>query len=365
MARTAVLLAACLLAAACEGDPTGPGAEAPRRYTVVRIDLPAGAVSAGMSPMAMNEAGQVLLGASYLGREFALWSGGSATIFPAPYVAIATGLNDAGQVVGCTGNVFGEGEQRPLLGEAGRLWYLVGAGLERACARDISNEGIVVGEARQGQGSRAFVLQGGRLTFVSVPGDTAAQGVAVNGRGHVAVNGSRTQVDGLAVSSASRAYLWRGGELVPLGYLEYDAAGPGQVADVSRFSHTAVDLNDRDEVVGSSWGMVCTADLYACHSRSRAFLWRNGKMTDLGWEHDAHNSRAVAINRWGHVLVQVSVGFTPATFLWSDGRLLDLNAAIAETGWTLVNAVDLNDAGQVLGIARRDDATAVVRLDPA
>ncbi|HEX2188138.1 MAG TPA: hypothetical protein VHG51_04535 [Longimicrobiaceae bacterium] len=365
--RFLALAAVCLLAAACDEGPTGPGGgEVPRRYAVVPIELPDGLPAAAMGPAGMNAAGQVVLGTFYLGRTFALWSGGGVTTFAAPYTAFATGLNDVGQVVGCTGSVFGEGEQRPLLGEAGRLWYLAGAGLERACAHDINNDGVVVGESRGTAGSRAFVLADGRVAFVSVPGDTAAVGVAVNGPGHVAVNSSRTLRKGFYVSSLAQASLWRDGELVPLGRLDWSPAGAGQVADLAEFSHTAVDLNDRDEVVGTSNGSVCTPDGNSCHTRWRAFLWRNGRMTDLGSERPGDNSSAVAINRWGQVLVVVYEGNTPKPFLWSDGRLHDLNETVAGTGWRLVNVVDLNDAGQVVAIAAREGAAVgmPVRLDP-
>ncbi|HEU0077114.1 MAG TPA: hypothetical protein VFQ76_05650, partial [Longimicrobiaceae bacterium] len=298
MKRFLAVAAACLLAA-CDGDATGPGdgVDVPRRYTVVPIEIPAGtAPSPSMfTPAAINGSGQVVLGAFYTARVVALWSGGSLTTLAAPYQATANGLNDAGQVVGCTGSISGGGEERPLLGEAGRLWYLAGTGLERGCAHDINNQGVVVGEAKQGQGSRAFVLAGGRLTFVSVAGDSVARGVAVNSRGHVAVNSWRTRREAQYVSSLGRASLWRGGEPVPLGHLSWAAAGPGQVADTREFSHTAVDLNDRGEVVGTSDGMVCTTDRSTCFTRYRAFLWRDGRMIDLGSGRPGDNSSAVAI----------------------------------------------------------------------
>jgi uncharacterized membrane protein len=373
MTRFLALAAACLLAASCDGGPTGPGdgggRDVPQRYTVVPIEVPAGTASPGVGPAAINASGQVLLGTFYMGRTFTLWSGGGATTFTAPHLAFATGVNDAGQVVGCTGNAFGDGEQRPLLGEAGGLWYLAGTGLERACARDINNDGVVVGEAGPSQRSRAFVLAGGRVTLVDVPGDTASRAVAVNGSGHVAVNSLRTLRSPTpnVPSGVGQASLWRNGRLEPLGSLDWPAAGPGRVADPARFIHSATDLNDRDQVVGTSIAPVCTPDGFSCTTRQRAFLWRAGKMTDLGSGRPDDNSNAVAINRWGHVLVQVYTRTGAEPFLWHEGRLLDLNEALAGTGWRITVVHDLNDAGQVLATAQRTGggAAAAVRLDPA
>jgi uncharacterized membrane protein len=369
--RSFALLAACLLATACDGDPVAPGEEGPglpRRYSLTVIERPAGLQQMELLPRAINASGQVVLGSGYSGRTLVLWSGGSATAFTAPYLATATGLDDSGRIVGCTGSVFGQGEQRPLLGEAGRLWYLAGAGLERACARAVASRGTVVGEAGPAGRERAFVLEAGRVTLLDVPGDSTSQAVAVNAAGHVAVNSQRT-VAPLPNEPASvvRASLWRGGALVPLGHLDSPAAGPGQVADPSRFSHIARDLNDRDEVVGDSWGMVCTADRSACGSRMRAFLWRGGRMTDVGRDLPVDASSAVAVNRWGHVLVQGYSGRTPVPFLWHEGRVLNLAEAVAATGWRLTGVHDLNDAGQVVATAQNTatGAFAAVRLDPA
>lgn len=373
MKRFLPLAAACLLAASCDGGPTGPGdgggRDVPRRYTVLPVEVPAGTPSPGVGPAAINGSGQVLLGTFYMGRTFTLWSGGAATTFTAPHLAFATGVNDAGQLVGCTGNAFGEGEQRPLLGEAGRLWYLAGTGLERGCARDINNDGVVVGEAGPERRSRAFVLAGGRVTFVDVPGDTTSSAVAVNGSGHAAINSLRTlrAPTPNVPSGVGQASLWRDGRLVPLGSLDWPAAGPGQVADPARFIHSATDLNDRDEVVGTSIAPVCTPDGVSCSTRWRAFLWRAGKMTDLGSGRPGDNSSAVAINRWGHVLVQVRAGSNVQSFLWHEGRLLDLGEAVAGTGWRITAVHDLNDAGQVLATAQNTASgrDAAVRLDPA
>lgn len=370
--RSPSLLLPFLLLAGCDGVPTGPEDPGlPHGYTVVPIGTPSTDQIPGnafVMPVAINNRGQLGLDNSYYGKFVALWSDGEFTVYPSALGARGSGMNDAGRLVGCTGtNQHTREESRPFVAEGGRLWYLAGTGLERGCAADINDAGTIVGTAHLPEGVRAFILSHGRVTFVEVPGDTASEAAAVNSSGHVAINSSRTRVDRMYVSQMKRAALWRNGELVDLGYLDWTAAGPGQVADVSEFLHTAHDLNDRDEVVGNAWGLVCTPDRNSCFSRSRAFLWRNGKMIDLGKERDSHSSSALAINRWGHVLVAVYTPQGTDPHLWSDGRLLDLNEAIAESGWKLLGATGLNDDGQVVGWGE-NTATGergVVRLDPA
>ncbi|HEX7243636.1 MAG TPA: hypothetical protein VF263_25340, partial [Longimicrobiaceae bacterium] len=60
-------------------------------------------------------------------------------------------------------------------------------------------------------------------------------------------------------------------------------------------------------------------------------------------------------------------GSTPVAFLWHEGRVLNLNEAVAGTGWRLTGVHDLNDAGQMVALAQNTatGAFAPVRLDPA
>lgn len=362
-----------LLAMACDGDPSGPGGRdpgVPSRYTVVPIGAPPGVAPGALSPVAINDRGQVLLGGYPYWSLVLVWTDGQFTSYTPPWAGSPAALNDAGQLVGYTGTPGSyppPAEQRPFLGENGRIWYLAGPGLGRARALGINDAGTVVGAAGRPGGERAFILSQGQVTFVEVPGDTASEAVAVNGREQVLVRTTREVRSGLNVSGLTRSHLWRNGQLVSLGPLEWPAAEPGYVADVSRFSIVARDLNERGEVVGDSHGMVCTPDNSRCYSRWRAFLWRGGKMVDLGKSHPASNSSAVAVNRWGHALVRVHASPWSIPLLWSDGEVRNLREAVAGTGWDLLDAHDINDRGQVLGRAQRTGTSehAVVRLDPA
>lgn len=105
----------------------------------------------------------------------------------------------------------------------------------------------------------------------------------------------------------------------------------------------AYDLNDHGEVVGSS-GVGNTT--------SHAFVWRRGRMTDLGTLGGGPRDSSVAtgINEQGQIVgfstVAADVGdFTSHAVLWSDGQLTDLGTL----GGPDSVATAINDRGEVVG----------------
>src|SRR5439155_22799402 len=84
-----------------------------------------------------------------------------------------------------------------------------------------------------------------------------------------------------------------------------------------------------------------------------AFLWENGAMTDLGTLAGDFLSFALNINSKGQ-----AVGFSCDTdgncrgVLWQNGVMTDLNTLIpAGSDWFLLEADDVNDRGQIDGLA--------------
>jgi probable HAF family extracellular repeat protein len=102
---------------------------------------------------------------------------------------------------------------------------------------------------------------------------------------------------------------------------------------------SAADVNNRDEVVGS----------HSVNGSTHAFLWRRGVLTDLGVLPGGTNSSAQAINDSGDI-----VGWSDTTpdghavhaFRWRDGVMTDLG--IVPGGFSSA-ANDVNGAGLIVG----------------
>ena len=114
---------------------------------------------------------------------------------------------------------------------------------------------------------------------------------------------------------------------------------------------TAVWINDRGEVVGE-------ADISG-NQASHAFLWRRGRMTDLGTLGD--NSRAKAVNSRSQVVGHYFItGRSEPSFrhpfLRDDGGpMVDLNDLIPSgSSLELVDALDINERGEILGVGVPD-----------
>jgi probable HAF family extracellular repeat protein len=100
----------------------------------------------------------------------------------------------------------------------------------------------------------------------------------------------------------------------------------------------ANDINNRGWVVGES-GQATGEGL------GHAFLWRNGRMRDLGTL-GGESSRANGINDRGWVVGATETG-GPAVhaFLWRNGRMRDLGTL----GGAFSEALEVNDRGVVVG----------------
>ena len=78
---------------------------------------------------------------------------------------------------------------------------------------------------------------------------------------------------------------------------------------------------------------------------SRAFLWEDGVMTDLGVLPGTQQSSAEAINEKGQVVGNAYGGGFHA-FLWEKGKMIDLGTL---PGDVQSMATSINDRGQVIG----------------
>lgn len=122
--------------------------------------------------------------------------------------------------------------------------------------------------------------------------------------------------------------------------LEFALGGYAHVLPVGPpgISTSAQAVNQHGDVVGSAG--------------SEAFLYRNNRVTYLPRPpgETAGNAVAYAINASDEVVGDIitPTGYTP--FLYANGHSYDLNSLLpANSGWSLVHAAGINDAGEIVG----------------
>jgi probable HAF family extracellular repeat protein len=187
-------------------------------------------------------------------------------------------------------------------------------------------------------------------------GDSAGAATAINDRGQaVGISGSCDQAVGRY--TARHAVLWQNGGVVDLGNL-------GGVA-----WHTPMAINLWGHVAGFS--NVSASDGGKLHEH--AFLWTlQGGMQDLGtlYPDDVH-SQATGINARDQVVgLSCTAHFAVChAFLWEQGRMSDLNSLVGGYDGLLAQALDINDQGEISGLAidaaSGNQVAFIARPDPA
>lgn len=261
-------------------------------------------------------------------------------------------VNDAGVVVG----EYNNDSSRAFVYQAGAMAGLIrlAGDTDGGVALDINNSNVIVGSSSNGTVSKATRWTFNGATFVAsdlgtIAGTASATGraAAINDAGAVAGQSTNS-------SGTTQATLWNAGAVINLTSL-----GNG-----TRFSQ-AFGLNENLEVVGASSTGQTVGELIGTSSTTsitRAFVWRNGVMTELppfnlytptnnGTTTNYH-SVANDINESGLVVgnSQRISGSPAVATLWKDGVPMDLNSLLPPgSGWVLTNAESINDRGDIAG----------------
>jgi probable HAF family extracellular repeat protein len=220
---------------------------------------------------------------------------------------------------------------------------------ESSSAWFISPNGLITGNSQNGRldplvaglpEARAVLWRQGTITDLGTLGGHESIGTAVNDRGEVvgaATNSTPDQCSsyylflyGSTAGTQTRAFLWRNGKMRDLGTLR---SGSNAIASV---------INERGDVAGTSYlnsPPSCISALPTFHP----FLWRNGKMRDLGDLGGTQTAGVTGLNDRGEVAGGVTGpgDQTEVAFLWNGKRLVQLSSP-GQAEW-------INNRGQVVG----------------
>lgn len=210
------------------------------------------------------------------------------------------------------------------------------SGTAGGVARDINNQGLVVGSAYTAGNTsiRAFAWDSttGQGVNLGSLGGSQSEATAVNDAG-VAVGWSYLP------NFTRRAVSFAGGVAQDLGTL-----GGAQAQ--------ANGINDQGQVVG--WA-------HTASGAQHAFAYQNGTMTDLGTFSGLGSSVAKGVNDAGWVVGDAHWGGQYGdhhAFLYRDGQLQDLNNLIdPNLGVTLLGAQAVSDTGYIVAWGRTNLTT--------
>lgn len=331
-----------------------------------------------------------------LGVAVLLLAGAPAVSAPGPYRLIdlgpvapgPLGLNDAGQAVGTRvdatgrsrGFLYTPGQGHVDLGTLGGPW---------ATAQAINRWGQVTGGSVDAAGiGQAYVWTPGEGMVAIPPAPGGAAGHGINDQGQVAgvfhVFGEVSvpflytpgqgaiALGGFSGTYGSASAVNRLGQVTgvsedltlnPAAFLWTPDAGLARLHPEGT-GGTGQAINDRGQVTGT---FASPSDV---HPGSVAFLHTPGRGSSaLGVLPGHVTSVGLGLNERGDVVGQSSsAAHGPQAFLWTAERGLQSLQALLEpgnaVGWTLDQAWDVNEAGQIVGTGRRGDQARGFLLTP-
>jgi probable HAF family extracellular repeat protein len=204
--------------------------------------------------------------------------------------------------------------------------------------------------------AHTFQWQNGVMTDLRALGDGVNSDARwITNNGLISGDSENGEVDPLNPGFPEiRAVLWKKGHILDLGTLnggyESEARAVNSKGQVVGFSLNTI--TDPNSIIGSFYGIL--------YQQTRAFLWQDGVMQDLGTLGTGTNAIALLINERGQVVGDSYTSpdpspfcfynenvlpFTTGAFLWEKGRMADLGGL----GGTCALASALNNQGQVAG----------------
>jgi probable HAF family extracellular repeat protein len=315
-------------------------------YPYVLTDL--GTLPGNGTPIAwgINEAGDTTVGSfSWPTLGWVRTAAGMAPVGTLPGCAFSTArdVNDSGQVVGSSwvATINQPGHAYRLTPGVGMVDLGTLGGISSEAWR-INDAGQVIGDAGGSDGNNHAFLYSDGTGMVSL----APQAAISYGRG--------ISHDGKATGSMTVGNSWRAFRYIP-GVGLSDIGVPPGFANIYGYA-----INDLGQVAGTI--------SIAGSSNSMLFRWTPGSGFVV-FGSSASTTSAWAINASGTVVGRSPVGGVYRAVMYADGLgMVDLNTLISPaTGWALLYASDINDAGQIVGygMVLATGETRPFRLDPS
>ena len=232
-----------------------------------------------------------------------------------------------------------------LLTDLGALF----SAMNDSAGGSINSRGWVTGQSRNGlidpvlgPEFRAVLWKDNEIIDLgTLGGHSFVIGVYVNDSGQVvgiSDNGVADPFSAFGIGVQLRTFLWQGGVIQDIGSLGGPDALPG--ASCSGQPH--------DVVVGASYTSF-TPNASTGVPTIDPFLWKSGKMIDLGNLGGTLSLGAQCANKRGQIIGQSNLAGDAMShaFLWEDGVMTDLGTLGGDNS----EAIWLNDAGVVVGSA--------------
>ena len=286
------------------------------------------------------------------------------------YRSMAYAINNTGQVIGTSS--VSDGTFHPFIWQSGTMTDLRDLGATFHGVTDINDHGQIVGHVFINSGiDRAFIWgpSEGMTDLGVLSGKTKRWAYGINDHGQVvgasasigdtrpflsdSINGIQDlgllpgTLQGIAGDINNNGEVV--GSCTGIPFLWDDVKGLQVLETIAGTDSIAIAINDRGQIAGNSY--TAEGFIHAC-------LWdESHRVHDLGTLPGRETSTALGINNYGDV-VGSSMEWPQSdqhAFLWTDGAMNDLNNFLPpDSGWELVVAKDINDAGQIVGWGRVD-----------